>query len=302
MPVRGRKAARALLFFLALSSCAPPSNLVLLDPALPLLDPDGAAAWRSFRFGTGRRKVLECPPSGFEEFLLQAAAGGVPEAVLLSPLLSVEYSVVRRAAPGAWILGSGLPEGERVVSASWDPAPSSLEAGRMAGEFLRDLPPDSLGTAEVVIVSSEADPGSGASGSAFLEGVRSIHPEAPHRPLSLSPRPTAEELETAARDLAGPGARVVFLNAGSAGLKAAEILDARIGSSEGEPGERRILSVLRLPYSVPPGPKVADITIAADPRTLLEALEEAFREVRGTGRGTTRVVPELLERRSGTRR
>ena len=269
-----------------LASCSRPVGMVLVDPALPVLDPEGAKAYSSFRVPGTRRAVRDYPVSDSAVFFGGLAAPP-PSFVLLSPLLAPEYPAVRDAFPEALILGTGIPAGERSLSAAWDPVPAAREAGVRAGAFLRDRgeglsePPEA-----VILVSGAAGDGtgSGMAAEAFREGLLSARPDTPLRILELPGR--AGEADALIRSLGGPGAKAVFLDPGAGGFRAVRLL------AESSPGAVRGPRFTVLRSALPPPKETpADLQLLRDTRGLLRAFRAALKE----GRTGSIPVPETLE-------
>ena len=289
------------LFFLSVFfiSCGPSRPLVLLDPALPVIDPREAALYSSFRVGLARGRVLEYPAEDPKDFLKETSDRRDPSAILLSPLLSTEYPSVREAFPEAWILGLELPEGNRTITASWDPEPACQDAGSRAGTFLRRYREGLPVTPESVIVSVEGAPEDDRAVTAFLAGLHTPPPASPPRLLQISPKPSVEEVDALTDELAAPGSRVLFLNAGWYGLKIARTLDSRLrGRGEGVRENASIFVVLRLPNRAAPKDAPADIVISGDTGGLIKAFRAALR----TKQETALRVPESLAVRSEGKR
>lgn len=262
-----------LAFLSATLGCS--RDIVLLDPALPLVDPDGARSYRSFRLGPARSEVLEYPSADAQEFL-KTLARRPPRAVLLSPLLASEYPAVRNALPDAWILGWGLPEDARTISAAWDPAPSAREAGRRAGDFLAAAG-NPAGVREAVIVSARSVSGAETARAAFLEGLLSRAPGVNRTTTALPANAGSDDAAALARDLSGPGRRAVFFDSGSAGLTAARALDKLRTNSPGLSGEPGILVVVRLANRTAPADAPGDFFLSGDTEALLAALKAAWK-------------------------
>lgn len=292
---RGPRAARCFLYgLLALSvllaSCSRPVGLVLVDPALAVLDPEGAEAYSSFRAPGIRRAVRDypVPDSGllFGEF-----SAPPPAIVLLTPLLTPDYPAVRDAFPEAVILGTGIPAGGRSVSAAWDPVPAAREAGVRAGAFLRDRGEGLSEPPEAVILVSGNDTDGGRAAEAFREGLESARPGTVVRSLELPGQPA--EADALVRGLGSPGAKAVFLDTGAGGFRAARLLADPPAPPEAARGPR--FTVLRSALS-PPSEAPADILLLRETRILLKAFREALKDGR-TGPITVPETLKILERR-----
>ncbi len=274
-----------------LASCGRPGGLVLVDPALPVLDPEGAKAYSSFRTPGTRRAVRDYPVPD-SSVLFGEFAAKPPAFVLLTPLLSPEYPAVREAFPEAVILGTAIPAGSRSISAVWDPVPAAREAGVRAGAFLRDRGEGLPATPEAVILVS-GDAGSGGqareAAEAFREGLLSARPDTPLRILELPGQ--AGEADALIRGLGGPGAEAVFLDAGAGGFRAARLLSESPAPPAGARGPRFTVLRSALP---PPRDLPADLLLLRESRTLLRAFREALKE----GRTGPIPVPETLESRA----
>lgn len=291
----GRTARSAILALAilagALSSCAPSRGLILTDPALMVLDPEGAKAYSSFRAAGTRWTAREYLARDSDAFFGEFAA--LPPAfVLLTPLLTPEYSAVRNAFPEALILGTGIPAGERSVSATWDQVPAAREAGVRAGVFLRDRGEGLPEPPEAVILIAGGSGGGGPAAGAFLEGLVSARPDTPARILELPVQ--AGDADALVRGLGGPGAKAVFLDIGAGGFRAARLLAEPPAPAGAAPGPR--FTILR--SALPPQEDVpADILLLRDVRTLLRAFRGALNE------GRTGSIParETIDPRSGGR-
>ena len=279
----------AALHVALLASCGSPSNLVILDPAFPVIDPEAAKAYGSFRFGGGRKGlVLEYPASGGLEFLTECSRKYSPRAVLLSPLLASAYPDIRNAFPDAWLLGMGLPDDPKAIRAVWDPLPAARRAGARAGVFLGGggaAAPE----AEAVFVSVEASGDGRRPKEGFWEGLRSTAPDVRRRNLTLPAKPADTDIDGIVRELSGPATWAVFLDAGASGLKIARALEAS-GAWQRPEGNRKALIILRLPNRATPEIPQADIVISGDFRPFLTALGRALRE----GKPALVEVPEAL--------
>lgn len=268
-----------------LASCSRPVGLVLVDPALTVLDPGGAKAYSSFR-APGARRAVRAYPGPDTDVLPGEFAARPPAFVLLTPLLTPEYPAVRDAFPEAVILGTGIPAGGRSVSVSWDPVPAAREAGIRAAAFLRDRgeglsePPEA-----VILVSGAAGGGSGSgeAAAAFREGLLSARPDTPLRIVELPGQ--AGEADALIRGLGGPGAKAAFLDPGTGGFRAARLLAE--SAPEGVRGPR--FTVFRSALPPPPGTP-ADLLLLRDTRGLLRTFRAALRE----GRTGAIDVPEAL--------
>lgn len=290
----GRTARSAILALAILSgvlfSCAPSRGLILTDPALMVLDPEGAKAYSSFRAAGTRWTAREYPARDSDAFFGEFAA--LPPAfVLLTPLLSLEYSAVRKAFPEALIVGTGIPAGGRSVSAAWDPVPAAREAGIRAGTFLRDRGEGLPEPPEAVILVSGNDMDDVRAAEAFREGLESARPGTVVRSLELPVQPA--EADSLVRGLTGPGAKAVFLDTGAGGFRAARLLAEPPAPPESARGPR--FTVLR--SALPPPPEApADILLIQDTRTLLNAFREALKGGR-TGPITVPETQKNLKRR-----
>lgn len=274
-----------------LASCSARSGLILVDSALPVLDPGAARAYSTFRAAGIRWTVREYPArtgdSVFEEFATRP-----PDFVLLTPLLASELQSVREAFPEARILGTGIPEGGRTVSAVWDPAPAAREAGIRAASFLKDRGEELPEPPEAVILVSPGAGSSAEAAEAFREGLDAVRPGTPVRILELSgPEGQADSLF---RQLGGPGAKAILLDAGAAGFRAARILVSPPSRSDPPPGPR--FTVLRSSLT-PPENLGTNLVLLRDARTLFRA----FRSALERGKTGPIPVPETMESASRRR-
>ena len=284
---RGGLAAAVFLALLA-ASCARPTGLILMDPALPVIDPEAAKAYAGFRAGPARRMVREYPGPDSGSPLEELSGLGPFEFILLTPLLTPEYPIIREAFPEARILGSGLPREYRSISASWDPGPSSREAGLRAAAFLRERGEDLSEPPEAVLVSSPDSLDGKAAAAAFREGLLSARPETLVRILSLPSGAEAGALEALVRNLEGPGAKAVFLDADSAGFRASRALASSRRAGGNAPGRR--LVIVRSEFPSVPEDTGADILLYRDTPRFLAALGAALK----SGLAGPVVVPEAL--------
>mgnify|MGYP005844432007 CR=1 FL=1 len=292
----GSRTARHLPLALAilsglLVSCAPPSGLVLFDSLLAILDPGSAGAYTSFRSAgtrwTAREYPIQDPSAIFGEFLNRP-----PRIVLLSPLISSEYQAVREAFPEAWVLGTGIPAGDRTISAVWDPVPAAREAGARAGIFLRDREQDVPEPPEALILVSAGSGGSNAATEAFKEGLASVRPGTPIRIIELSGQ--NGQADVLFRDFEGSGAKAVFLDAGAGGFRVVRSLREPPSLSGPPPGPR--FTILRSPLT-PPEDAVADLFLLRNTQILLQGFRSALR----AGKTGSISVPETAEPPPGSR-
>lgn len=129
----GRTRLIVLLLLIASNACSKglPDSLVVLDPVLPIIAPEAAAA-----IGRQGRHTIILPYEGSER-LYAVLATEAPAIVFLSPLLSPELDGILDSAPGAKVVYVG----------AYKPAPaaglysagfSSADAAELAGKILAD--------------------------------------------------------------------------------------------------------------------------------------------------------------------
>jgi len=155
--------------------------------------------------------------------LLRSAAAGGYAVVVVSPLLSFQWSQFVPSVPGTEFILVGVPAplGEAPKNAiflTFDRAPAFREAGRAAGKAVRGsagagTPPSVLG-ARIGVLASEGSGLAREEAEAFAHGVADVLDGARPVNRTLVPSPDSEAIRASISQMRGEGVAVFLLGLG----------------------------------------------------------------------------------------